>query len=103
MKASFAARVCDSAFSRSISIAVSCLLSGALACTLGAAGCNNDATAQPPAMMMPTDPGPTTLPTPYTPAYPPAAPQVLQGTGGVLPTPRVIRSPAQTWLAQEPS
>lgn len=90
MKASFAARVCDSAFSRSISIAVSCLLSGALACTLGAAGCNNDATAQPPAMMMPTDPGPTTLPTPYTPAYPPAAPQVLQGTGGVLPTPRVI-------------
>ena len=88
MKSSFAHRVCDSAFFRSL--AVSCLLSGALTCTLGAAGCNNNATTEPPAMMMPPGTGPTTMPTPYTPAYPPTAPQVLAGTGGVLATPRVV-------------
>ena len=90
MKSSSADRVCDSAFLRS----VSCLLSGSFAVVLGvalgASGCSSDGTAQPPAMMMPTGPGPTTMPTPYTPAYPPVAPQVLAGTGGVLPTPRVV-------------
>ena len=90
MTSSFADKVCNFAFFRSL--AAPCLLTGALALTAGTAGCSNDATAQPPTMMMPpVSPGtPTTSPTPYTPAYPPAAPQVLAGTGGVLSAPRVI-------------
>lgn len=60
-------------------------------CALGPLGCGNNSTDQPPSTMMPPTVGtPTTMPTPYTPAYPPQAPQVQAGTGGVLSAPRVI-------------
>ena len=73
------------------SLAVSCLLAGSV--SLGALGCGGNSTGMTPTTTtMPpgTGPTPTTVPTPYTPAYPPAPPQVQRGTGGILTAPHVI-------------